>query len=62
MSRPRALLGVLCGVVLVGLAYAAFGVWALAISGMNPFFLIFVVPGILLAIAAWGRAPAATRA
>lgn len=40
--------------VLVGVAYAAFGAWALAVGDMNPFFLIFVVPGILLAIAAWG--------
>src|SRR5689334_13673597 len=40
--------------VLVGVAYAAFGVWALAVGDMNPFFLIFVVPGLLLAVAAWG--------
>ena len=41
--------------VLVGVAYAAFGVWALVVGQMNPFFLmVFVVPGILLAIAAWG--------
>jgi len=49
--------------VLVGAAYAAFGVWALVVGQMNPFFLIvFVVPGILLAIAAWdGRPASATR-
>lgn len=40
--------------VLVGLVYAAFGVWALTVGGMNPFFLIFIVPGLLLAGAAWG--------
>ncbi len=41
----------------IALAYLGFGIWALAISDMNPFFLVFIVPGILLAISAlpWGR-------
>jgi hypothetical protein len=46
---------------LVGVAYAAFGVWALVVARMNPFFLmVFVVPGILLAIAAWEGRPGPT--
>jgi hypothetical protein len=40
--------------VLIGIAYAAFGVGALVAGDMNPFFLIFIVPGIMLAAAAWG--------
>ena len=49
--------------VLVGVAYAAFGVWALVVGQMNPFFLmVFVVPGVLLAIAAWeGRTASGVR-
>lgn len=36
-------------------AYALFGVYALATGDMNPFFLIFVIPGALLLFAASGR-------
>lgn len=36
--------------LLIAVAYLAFGVWALLTSG-NPFFYIFIVPGVLLAIA-----------
>jgi hypothetical protein len=35
----------------VALAYLAFGAWALAASRGDPFFLVFIVPGLLLAIA-----------
>ncbi|MDF1501642.1 hypothetical protein [Roseisolibacter sp. H3M3-2] len=38
----------------LGAAYAAFGVYALATGGWNPFFLIFVVPGALVLAAADG--------
>ena len=45
-------------------AYALFGVYALLTGDLNPFFLIFVVPGVLLffaagepRVAAPGRAP-----
>ena len=37
--------------LVIGSAYTAFGVWAI-VSTTNPFFLIFIVPGILLLIAA----------
>lgn len=37
--------------LIMGGAYMAFGVWAIVASS-NPFFLIFVVPGILLLVAA----------
>ena len=33
-------------------AYALFGAYALATGDLNPFFLIFVVPGVLLFVAA----------
>ncbi len=36
--------------VLIAIAYLAFGAWALISSG-DPFFMIFIVPGVLLAIA-----------
>ena len=33
---------------LVGLAYVAYGVWALIMSNWDLFFLIFLIPGLLL--------------
>ena len=39
--------------MLIGVVYAAFGAWALTVGDRNPFFLIFIVPGLLMAIAAW---------
>ena len=38
-----------------GVLYVVFGAWALAVSDVNPFFAIFIVPGVLLLIAAWRR-------
>jgi hypothetical protein len=38
--------------LVVALAYLCFGSWALIVSHMNPFFLVFIVPGFLLAVAA----------
>ena len=35
---------------LLGIMYALFGIWALATTG-DAFFMIFIVPGVLLAIA-----------
>jgi hypothetical protein len=34
--------------MLIATVYLAFGAWALLVSG-DPFFLVFVVPGVLLA-------------
>lgn len=39
--------------VAIGIAYVAFGAWAL-MAGKDPFFLIFIVPGVLLLIAGTG--------
>jgi hypothetical protein len=39
----------------VALAYLAFGAWALVASRGDPFFLVFIVPGLLLAIAGSSR-------
>ena len=36
---------------LIATLYLAFGVWAAVVTGGDPFFLLFVVPGTLLAIA-----------
>jgi uncharacterized membrane protein YhaH (DUF805 family) len=38
--------------LVVASAYLGFGTWAIIVSHMNPFFLVFVVPGCLLAVAA----------
>ena len=40
--------------LLIGVAYLAFGAWALYVSGMNPFFLIFIVPGLMAIVGASG--------
>jgi hypothetical protein len=45
--------------LIIALFYVVFGIWALAASNLNPFFLIFIVPGLLLLAASWpGKAPA----
>jgi hypothetical protein len=43
----------------IAAVYVVFGGWALVANGFNPFFLVFVVPGILIALAASARRPAA---
>ena len=47
-SRP------LLPAAVVAIGYLAFGAWALGISG-NPFFTVFIVPGVLLAAASLFR-------
>jgi hypothetical protein len=37
--------------VFIGVAYVAFGACALLMSHFDPFFFVFVVPGVLLLIA-----------
>ena len=37
--------------VLISIAYLGFAAWAAVITGGDPFFMIFVVPAVLLAIA-----------
>jgi hypothetical protein len=39
----------------IAAAYLGFGAWALLASDMNPFFMVFIVPGVLLALSAIGR-------
>jgi hypothetical protein len=38
--------------LIIGLAYLAFGCYALAVSDFNPFFSVFIIPGVLLVFAA----------
>ena len=38
---------------LIALLYLVYGAWAYAASGRNPFFFVFIVPGVLLAAASW---------
>jgi hypothetical protein len=38
---------------IIGLVYLAFGLWALAVSRFDPFFFIFIVPGVTLVAVAW---------
>jgi hypothetical protein len=40
-------------VLLIGVTYVAFGVWARLISSLNFFLLAFVIPGVILIAAAW---------
>jgi len=37
--------------MVIGIAYVAFGAYALVASSFNPFFSVFIVPGVLLVIA-----------
>jgi len=39
---------------IAGLIYLAFGFWVLAIT-REPFAVLFIVPGLVLAAASWGR-------
>lgn len=43
-------------VLLTAVMYLLFGTWALVMSGFDPFFSTFLVPGALLLLAAWPRA------
>ena len=36
----------------IALAYLLFGVWALVVSGYDPFFLMFIVPAVMIGVAA----------
>ena len=47
-------------VMLIGVVYVAFGVWARLVSDLDFFLLAFVFPGALLIVAAWPtRTPSA---
>jgi hypothetical protein len=46
---------------IIGLVYLAFGLWALAVSRFDPFFFIFIVPGLTLVAVAWWPATVAVR-
>src|SRR5215213_8464525 len=39
----------------IAIFYLAFGAFALVVSNFDPFFAVFIVPGVLLLIAAWPR-------
>lgn len=39
-------------VLVIGLAYLGFAAWAVSQNGFDPFYLVFVVPGVLLVFAA----------
>lgn len=41
--------------LMIGVAYVGYGSWAMIASGLEPFFLVFILPGVLLLAAAWGR-------
>lgn len=42
--------------LIIAILYIGFGVGALSVSNLDPFFLIFIVPGVLLALAVSGEA------
>jgi hypothetical protein len=37
----------------IAVAYLAIGIWVMVASNFDPFSLLFIVPGALLAIASW---------
>ncbi|MEP7272446.1 MAG: hypothetical protein ABI882_13165 [Acidobacteriota bacterium] len=37
--------------VVISIAYLSFGIWAMIVSNFDPFFLVFLIPGSLLAVA-----------
>jgi len=41
--------------IVIGTTYVTFGVWAFAASHFDPFFLVFVVPGLMVLIASFDR-------
>lgn len=45
--------GLLRSSFMIGLAYVLFGAVAMVLTGGNPFFIVFIVPGVLLVGAAW---------
>jgi hypothetical protein len=42
-------------VLLIGAGYLLFGLWALVVSGFDPFFAVFIVPALLLIVASAGQ-------
>jgi hypothetical protein len=42
-------------VVLIGIAYLVYGTWSLTVSNLDPLFLGFLVPGVLLLVASSSR-------
>jgi hypothetical protein len=47
---------------IISLVYLAFGLWALAASRFDPFYFIFIVPGVtLVAVAWWPTTPSLPR-
>lgn len=51
VRRMRGAVDAAFPVALIAAVYVAFGLWALVTTGFDPFFLVFVVPGVLLAVA-----------
>ena len=40
---------------LIAGGYLVFGVWALTVTNLDPFPLVFILPGLMLLVAAWGQ-------
>jgi hypothetical protein len=40
-------------VFVIGIAYVVFGAGAMSVTRFDPFFLVFILPGLLLVAAAW---------
>lgn len=40
--------------IVIGTTYVVYGVWAFTVSGFDPFFLVFIVPGVMLVFASLG--------
>jgi hypothetical protein len=51
-ARQRDARASLAPALALGAAYAAFGLWAFVASGLEPFWFVFIVPGVLACVAA----------
>ena len=51
LKRLRGELVTLLPSTIIGVAYVAVGIWAFATSNFEPFYFIFIVPGMLLSFA-----------
>ena len=54
IPRVRGRITALWPARLIGIAYTIFGLAAYKVSSSNFFMMIFVVPGVLIALASWG--------
>jgi hypothetical protein len=53
-ARLKGAAGSVTPAIVIGATYVLYGGWAMAVSGFDPFFLVFVVPGLMVLFASLG--------